>query len=434
MTSIPDSRPKTLPMADIAYATDPSVGWEDQDALDEWFHGIPHVVQWAWQTGPAVIPMAQRFTLVNIARYAEEDGWASPGMARLSRESGCSRQTVSAHVHFLERLGLLEIETEITDAGIRNRYRLTGVYWDWKPVPQDYDQPRTVEAAYATVITGLRAAKDAQREEIDALRKELARRDDTVRRMGQESGGEVAVDDAALWDVGERDGGLSRDLTENVVVEVVSDNPSNTIEDINTTTTTTKGVGNLLDNPPESSNFRRVSEFVYRDEVWQMIGRSSDNPRGWADRRKAVNWYLANFDEAPPGKMSFLEQEHLYSREAELETQAEEERRQREQEEDERLKAEALVEADPRAKEVWEAVLGKLQSQFPKPMYETWLRRTCGVSMDAEAFVVGVPTSFAAEHMERRMYHAIETAVREETGNALEIRFIVANLWQEDEG
>ena len=93
-----------------------------------------------------------------------------------------------------------------------------------------------------------------------------------------------------------------------------------------------------------------------------------------------------------------------------------------------------VVSPDPVAEEVWNAVLDRLASDIPRPMYETRLKGTMGVSVDEHIFVVGVPTSLAVEWLERRMYHAIETAVREETGNALRVRFIVANLWQEDEG
>ena len=80
---------------------------------------------------------------------------------------------------------------------------------------------------------------------------------------------------------------------------------------------------------------------------------------------------------------------------------------------------------DPRPAEVWSAVLGELQLQVPKPMFETWLRRTSGVFMDREIFIAGAPTPFAVEWLERRMFHAIQTVVHKVTREPLEVRFQV---------
>ena len=80
---------------------------------------------------------------------------------------------------------------------------------------------------------------------------------------------------------------------------------------------------------------------------------------------------------------------------------------------------------DPRPREVWKAVLGELQLQVPKPMFETWLKRTTGVFMNGESFIVGAPTPFSVEWLERRMYHAIETIVEKVTLKPLEVSFQV---------
>lgn len=55
------------------------------------------------------------------------------------------------------------------------------------------------------------------------------------------------------------------------------------------------------------------------------------------------------------------------------------------------------------AKETWEAVLEQLQLQLTKTNYETWLGGTIGVSCERNQFVVGVPSAFAVEWLEKRL-------------------------------
>ena len=76
-------------------------------------------------------------------------------------------------------------------------------------------------------------------------------------------------------------------------------------------------------------------------------------------------------------------------------------------------------------KEVWRAVLGELQLQVPKPTFETWLKRTQGISYNDSTFVVGAPTPFAVEWLERRQYHAIQTIVEKVTQRPLVVQFQV---------
>ena len=197
--------------------------------------------------------------------------------------------------------------------------------------------------------------------------------------------------------------------------------------------------------PSRDEKMDRVRAFVFRPDVWAVHGQSAENPGGWKSRRSAIRWYLANYDSAPEGSLSFLDQESIFSDEAEEEARAEEERLQREAEweeerrrdKQERAEAEERREAERAAlreqldgidisvKETWKAVLGELQLQVPKPMFETWIKRTIGVRMDDEVFVVGAPTPFAVEWLERRMYHAIQTLVQKVTLKPLEVRFQV---------
>ena len=76
-------------------------------------------------------------------------------------------------------------------------------------------------------------------------------------------------------------------------------------------------------------------------------------------------------------------------------------------------------------REIWNAVLGELQLQLPRPTFETWLKQTDGVSYDEHQFVVEAPTTFAVAWLERRMYNAIQKTVEKITERPLDILFRV---------
>jgi chromosomal replication initiator protein len=60
---------------------------------------------------------------------------------------------------------------------------------------------------------------------------------------------------------------------------------------------------------------------------------------------------------------------------------------------------------------LWEATLGRLQLNLPKPSFDTWLRDTQGLALDDGALTVGVPTTFTAAWLEQRLHGLIEDTV-----------------------
>ena len=76
---------------------------------------------------------------------------------------------------------------------------------------------------------------------------------------------------------------------------------------------------------------------------------------------------------------------------------------------------------------IWEASLGHLQLQMPRPSYETWLKGTFALSLDNQCLTVGVPTAFAAEWLERRMQQLIQRTVSDVATSPLHVRFQVAS-------
>ena len=89
---------------------------------------------------------------------------------------------------------------------------------------------------------------------------------------------------------------------------------------------------------------------------------------------------------------------------------------------------------DAQAMDTWRAILGDLQLQVTKPIYETWLKDTEGLSLTDGHLAVGVPTPFAIEWLERRMYHLIRQTVHKVTDRPIEVRFQVGTGLSSQEG
>lgn len=75
------------------------------------------------------------------------------------------------------------------------------------------------------------------------------------------------------------------------------------------------------------------------------------------------------------------------------------------------------------ARETWEAVLGELQLQLTKTNYDTWLKDTLGLSYQGDQFVVGVPSPFAVEWLQRRLHSLIKKTIIGITGHNLDVSF-----------
>ena len=76
-------------------------------------------------------------------------------------------------------------------------------------------------------------------------------------------------------------------------------------------------------------------------------------------------------------------------------------------------------------KDLWQAILGDLQLQVSPATYETWLRDTEGISFADNLLAVAVPTPFAVEWLERRMYQAVHKTAHRVTGTPIEVHFQV---------
>jgi len=77
------------------------------------------------------------------------------------------------------------------------------------------------------------------------------------------------------------------------------------------------------------------------------------------------------------------------------------------------------------AKETWEAAKGALQVQISKANFDTWLRDTVGLSQQGSQFVVGTPSAFAKEWLEKRLRSLVTKVLISITGEEVEVQFQV---------
>ena len=67
-------------------------------------------------------------------------------------------------------------------------------------------------------------------------------------------------------------------------------------------------------------------------------------------------------------------------------------------------------------------MLADLQLQLPRPTFETWLKPTAGVAFQGDRFIVVAPTPFAVEWLEKRMFHALQSALERAAGRGLQLQ------------
>ncbi len=81
----------------------------------------------------------------------------------------------------------------------------------------------------------------------------------------------------------------------------------------------------------------------------------------------------------------------------------------------------------PNAAHIWQAALGELQLQMTKATFDTWVKPTFALALDAEKniLVVGVRNAYAKQWLENRLYGMIQRTLNHVLGQAAEIRFVL---------
>lgn len=77
------------------------------------------------------------------------------------------------------------------------------------------------------------------------------------------------------------------------------------------------------------------------------------------------------------------------------------------------------------AADIWRAALEELQHKVSSANYQTWLTNTVGLSKRDHNLIVGVPSTFVTESLEKRLHPLIEKTLANITGEQLAVQFQV---------
>jgi chromosomal replication initiator protein len=75
--------------------------------------------------------------------------------------------------------------------------------------------------------------------------------------------------------------------------------------------------------------------------------------------------------------------------------------------------------------ELWQAVLGELEMQIPRPTFEAWLSETRLRQREGHLYVVGVPNGDTREWLEQNLKAVVAGAVARVTGGPAHVRFVM---------
>ena len=78
------------------------------------------------------------------------------------------------------------------------------------------------------------------------------------------------------------------------------------------------------------------------------------------------------------------------------------------------------------ANRIWQAALGQLELEIPRPNFETWLKDTSAQSLDGDTLVVATPSAFAAAALEQSLSAIISRVVERVARRSLSVEFAVA--------
>ncbi|MBN1314152.1 MAG: chromosomal replication initiator protein DnaA [Anaerolineales bacterium] len=77
--------------------------------------------------------------------------------------------------------------------------------------------------------------------------------------------------------------------------------------------------------------------------------------------------------------------------------------------------------------QAWQATLGELQLQMTRATYNTWVKDTRFLAHEDDLYFVTVPSAYAKDWLENRLYTTIKRTLESIMGCGLELRFVVWN-------
>ena len=383
---------------------------------------IPHITNWARDTGPRMNPTLQK-VLEALSRYASEDGYANPFQEQLLEHVDCSISTLKRALKDLEGLRIITItEERWAHDGRRNLYRLSGVHNGWVPRPRDLQQKASVvNAAYKLI------------EERDAWISEL---EEQLTGFGWSKGNELPAPVV--------EGQISTgqiDPTE----EEEELSGQNELDGTSSSSSSQSSDQDGIGEPQISVNMKPIAS-VEQPELSVVTFEAVDGPTlGEMEEWVTANWTRTNWRSL--GAALFKYRGDL----AQFETDRMAYEEQWRAEEEARALSELPPSADvperpaepaPQLPEVvvereawdlWVQVIAVFREKLPEQTFSSWVRNTFGASIveghvegAPRIFQVGCPTAFAVTWLERRMYEDVRQAILEVSGESMEVRFLAA--------
>ena len=409
--------------------------------------GPSHVVRYALNSGPGLnIPAWAVY--IALAHFSDDHGLSE----RTHREiadaiDAGSVSTVKVAIQHLEYFGKVEVTRRPGSTGGRNLpnvYRITGEEFDWQPTPKEPREPGQIFAAYRRRHAEIEAEHRRSYEALEQSHRQ--REQDLIRRIGEL---EAAVnghaprqgEDAAL-SMGEptssREAAILPEASPPPTPatpgspEYLGDEPPYPSDDNppGVTAELPEAHAQELDSretaiapdpyPPEEEQGEEDEVDLLTREFWPWIKGK------WDDINNAIYWYKRNRGEwTRQLKNARAARAAEERRQAKPGDRADRHRPEYEQggEETERVPVwDSSIQADPDARSLWAAVLADLQLQLPRPTFETWLKPTAGVAFQGDRFIVVTPTPFAAEWLERRIFHTLQSALERAAGRGLQLQ------------
>ena len=83
-----------------------------------------------------------------------------------------------------------------------------------------------------------------------------------------------------------------------------------------------------------------------------------------------------------------------------------------------------------KAEQAWQATMGQLQMEMPKPAFDTWVCNADLVSYEDGAFIIGVQNAYARDWLESRLTSTVKRLLSGIMNRTVGVRFVV---WQKQE-
>jgi chromosomal replication initiator protein len=77
------------------------------------------------------------------------------------------------------------------------------------------------------------------------------------------------------------------------------------------------------------------------------------------------------------------------------------------------------------ARQLWQAALQRIRLRVSPGAFITWFRDTAGLALDGDELTIGVPNTFASEHLGQRFHELARVAASEVAGRSLRVGFVV---------